>query len=81
MGEVERAEVDAVVSADGEVVIPREAVRGLSLVPGQHVLVRVTPQPARRNMYGVLAGRLTEVDANDIRRVRREVWADLATDP
>ena len=81
MGEVGRAEVDAVVSADGEVVIPREAVRDLSLVPGQHVLVQLTPRPTRRNMYGVLAGRLTEVDADEIRRVRREVWADLAADP
>ena len=81
MGEVERAEVDVVVSPAGDVVISRDAVRELSLVPGQHVLVRVTPQPARRNMYGVLAGRLTEVDADDIRRVRREVWRDLATGP
>ena len=81
MGETERAEVDAVVSPGGDVVIPRDAVRELALVPGQHVLVRVSPRPARQNMYGVLAGRLTEVDADDIGRVRREVWHELATDP
>lgn len=78
MGEVERAEVDAVISAAGDVVISRDAVRGLALVPGQLVRVQVTPRPTRRNMYGALAGRLTHVEEADIRRVRREVWADLA---
>jgi antitoxin component of MazEF toxin-antitoxin module len=81
VSEAERAEVDAVVGPAGDLVIPRDAVRQLELVPGQQVLVSVTPRRLRRNMYGVLAGRLSDVDQDDIRRVRREVWGDLAADP
>lgn len=81
MAEVERAEVDAVVSSAGDLVIPRDAVRQLALVPGQHVTVSVQTRRPRRNMYGALAGRLPDVDPDDLARVRREAWGDLAAGP
>jgi hypothetical protein len=80
VAEIGSAEVEAVVSPSGEVVISPEDVRQLALAPGQHVHVSVRPRPRRRNMYGILAGRLTDVDPDDIRRVRREVWGELAAD-
>jgi hypothetical protein len=80
VAEVESTEVDAVVSASGELVISPEAVRHLALAPGQHVRVAVSARPRRRNMYGVLSGRLPDVDLDEIRRVRREVWGELAAD-
>lgn len=78
--EAAHAEVDAIVSATGEVVIAPEDVRRLALVPGERVRVSVAARPRRRNMYGVLAGRLPDVDQDDLRRVRRSVWGELASD-
>lgn len=74
--EPERADVDAVVSPSGDVVIPAGQLSRFSLVPGQHVTVTLSSRPRRRNMYGVLAGRLRDIDPEDIRRVRRETWGD-----
>lgn len=73
MAEAGQADVDAVVSASGYVVIPSERLGRLSLTPGQQVRVTVTVQPRRQNMYGVLAGRLHEVEPAEISSVRREV--------
>jgi hypothetical protein len=53
VAEVESTEVDAVVSASGELAISPEAVRHLALAPGQHVRVAVSARPRRWNMYGV----------------------------
>jgi hypothetical protein len=75
-GEVQ-TEVEALVSESGDLVIPSESVRGFALVPGQHVLVSVHVLPGRRNMYGVLAGRLPDIAPEDIARVRQETWGDL----
>lgn len=79
MGEEARTEVEAVVSESGDLVIPSEVVRRLALVPGQHVQVSVHAGPPRRNMYGVLAGRLPDIAPEDIARVRHETWGDLAS--
>ncbi|MGH3710287.1 MAG: hypothetical protein ACRDRQ_19755 [Pseudonocardiaceae bacterium] len=72
------ADVDAVVTAAGDLVVPAEVVRRLSLVPGQRVHVTISPAGHRRNMYGALAGRLPDVSADEIAGERREVWGDLA---
>jgi hypothetical protein len=79
--EIDSVEVDAVVLSSGEVMISSEAVRHLALAPGQHLRVAVPARPRRRNMYGVLSSRLPDVSLDDIRRVRREVWGELAADP
>jgi hypothetical protein len=76
-GEAE-IEFDVVVSESGDLVIPWESVRPLALVPGQHVHVSVHARPARRSMYGVLAGRLPDVSPEGIARGRQEAWGDLA---
>lgn len=68
------ADVDAVVTPAGDVVVPSEVVRQLSLVPGQRVRVTISAAGHRRNMYGALAGQLPDVNADE----RREVWGDLA---
>ena len=80
MAEVRQADVEAVVSPSGDVVISSEDVQRLALAPGQHVRVTVTARPRRQNMYGILAGRLSEVDPEAIKRVRREVWGELAAE-
>ena len=77
-GRAARTEVEAVVSESGDLVIPSESVRRLALVPGQYVRVSIYAQPVRRNMYGVLAGRLADIAPDDIARVRHEVWDDRA---
>ncbi|MGI9001703.1 MAG: hypothetical protein ACR2GH_08540 [Pseudonocardia sp.] len=71
-------DVDAVVGADGTVVVPPEVVRGLALLPGQRVRLRVSPADRRKNMYGALVGTVHEVSAEDIAAVRRAVWGELA---
>lgn len=72
------ADVDAVVTAAGDVVVPPEVVRQLSLVPGQRVRVMISTAGHRRNMYGALAGQLPDVSADEIAEERREAWGDLA---
>jgi hypothetical protein len=67
-----------VVTAAGDVVVPSDVVRQLSLVPGQRVRLTISAAGHRRNMYGVLAGQLPDVSADEIVEERREAWADLA---
>lgn len=69
------------VTAKGDVVVPPEVVRQLSLVPGQRVHLTISAAGTRRNMYGSLAGRLPDVSAEDITNERRDVWGDLADGP
>jgi hypothetical protein len=72
------AEAEALVTPSGDLVVPSEAVRGLALTPGERVHVTVAATRHRRNMYGVLAGRLRDVSAEEIAEARRDVWGDLA---
>ncbi|MGH3981868.1 MAG: hypothetical protein ACRDST_04030 [Pseudonocardiaceae bacterium] len=72
------ADVDTVVTAAGDLVVPSDVVRQLSLVPGQRVRVTISTAGHRRNMYGALAGRLPDVSGDEIADERREVWGDLA---
>jgi len=62
VAEVGRADVEGMVSPSGEIVISASDVQRLALAPGQRVRVTVTAQPHRQNMYGILAGRLSDVD-------------------
>jgi hypothetical protein len=78
MGAEAETEVEAIVSESGDLVIPSESVRWLALLPGQHVHVSVHARPERRNMYGVLAGRIPDIPPEGIARVRQESWGDLA---
>ena len=70
---------EAVVSATGDLVIPSDSVRRLALAPGQHVQVVVSAPRRRTNMRGALAGRLPDISPEEIARVRRETWGDLAS--
>lgn len=70
-------EIDAVVTATGDLVVPSEVVRQLSLIPGQRVRLTVSAAVPRRNMYGALAGRVPDVSAEEIADERREVWGNL----
>lgn len=78
MSAISRADVEAVVTPEGSVVVPAEVVRELSLVPGQRVNVVVTPTPRRRNMYGALADKVPDVSPEEIADERRQAWGDLA---
>lgn len=78
MGTGSRADVDAVVTAGGDLVVPSEVVRQLSLVPGQRVRLTISAAGPRRNMYGSLSGRMPDVSADDLADERREAWGDLA---
>lgn len=73
-----KAEVEALVSPSEDLVVPSEAVRRLALTPGERVPVTVTAAKRRRNMFGVLAGRVRDVSAEEIAAVRREICGDLA---
>ena len=75
-----KAEVEALVTPSGDLVVPSEEVRGLALTPGQRVPVTVAAARRRRNMYGVLAGRVRDVSAEEIAGARREIWGELADD-
>jgi hypothetical protein len=66
-----------VVTATGDLVVPSEVVRQLSLIPGQRVRLTISAA-ARRNMYGSLAGRVPDVSTDEIADERREAWGDLA---
>lgn len=78
MSAASRADVEAVVTPEGSVVVPAEVVRGLALVPGQRVNVVVTAAPRRRNMYGVLADKVPDVSPEEIADERRQTWSNLA---
>jgi hypothetical protein len=78
--EIERADVEAVVSPSGDLVISADDVHRLSLAPGQHVTVTITARPRRRSMYGALAGQVRDIDLDRLKRIRREVWGELAND-
>lgn len=71
--------VDGVVTPAGDVLIPSQSVRRLALVPGQHVHVVVTAPQRRQNMYGVLAGTIPDLDPEELSRVRRDAWGELAS--
>jgi hypothetical protein len=68
------AEAEGTVAPNGDVVIPGSGLLSLGLVPGQHVRVQVVPPKARRNMRGVLAGKLPELTEEDFQTVRAEMW-------
>lgn len=72
------AEVEALITPSGDLVVPSEALRRLALVPGTRVHVTVRTPVRRRNMYGALAGRVPDVSAEQIAEARREIWGDLA---
>jgi hypothetical protein len=72
------AEIDAVITATGDLVVPSDVVRQLSLIPVQRVRLTVSAAVPRRNMYGALAGRVPDVSAEEIADERREVWGNLA---
>lgn len=78
MSATAKAEVEALVTPSGDLVVPSEAVRWLALTPGQRVPVTVTTTRSRRNMYGVLAGHVRDVSAEEIAEARREIWGELA---
>lgn len=59
---------------NGDVIVPGTALGPLGLIPGQHVRVQVIPSKARRNMRGVLAGKLPELAEEDFQAVRAEMW-------
>lgn len=67
-------EAEGTVAANGDVVVPSSAVAPLKLKPGQHVRVQVMPSKPRRNMRGLLAGKLPELTEEDFRSVRDEMW-------
>lgn len=67
-------EADGTVAANGDVIVPSAALAPLKLKPGQHVRVQVIPTKPRRNMRGVLAGKLPELTEEDFRTVRDELW-------
>ncbi|MGH3671863.1 MAG: hypothetical protein ACRDSH_14720 [Pseudonocardiaceae bacterium] len=71
-------DVDAVVTAAGDLVVPSEVVRQLSLIPGQRVRLTISATVPRRNMYGSLVGRVPDVSADEIVDERRAAWGDLA---
>lgn len=73
-----QADVEAIVTPEGNVVVPAEVVRQLSLVPGQRVNVVLTAAPRRRTMYGALAGKVPDVSPEEIADERRQAWGDLA---
>ena len=68
------AETEGTVAPNGDVIIPGAAVALLKLVPGQHVRVQVIPPKTRRNMWGVLAGKLPELTEDDFQAVRVQMW-------
>lgn len=78
MAQGSSADVDTVVTAAGDLVVPSEVVRQLSLIPGQRVRLTISTAAPRRNMYGSLVGRVPDVSADEITAERREVWGDLA---
>ncbi len=53
-------EAEGTVAANGDVVVPSAAVAPLKLKPGQHVRVHVISSKQRRNMRGLLAGKLPD---------------------
>jgi len=70
-------EVEGVVTPDGDLVVPSSAVRGLDLVPGQRVHLKVVP-PHRRRMRGALADSIPPVTEQEIHQVRQETWGEAA---
>jgi len=72
-------EVEGIVTPDGDLVVPSSAVRGLDLVPGQRVHLRVVPTH-RRRMRGALADSLPSITEAQIDEVRQETWGEAASD-
>jgi hypothetical protein len=76
-GQESSADVNAVITAAGDLMVPSEVVRQLSLIPGQRVHLTINAAASRRNMHGTPAGRMPDVSADEIADERREVWGDL----
>lgn len=74
-----RAEVDAVVSDEG-LVVPLSELESLDLVPGQqvHVTVSVTAIRRRKNMRGILAGKVRPITREEIKEASRDAWGEYA---
>ncbi|MGH3695139.1 MAG: hypothetical protein ACRDRX_14325 [Pseudonocardiaceae bacterium] len=72
------ADVDTVVTAAGDLVVPSEVVRQLSLIPGQRVHLTISAAVPRRNMYDRSPAGVPDASADEIADERREAWGDLA---
>ncbi len=70
-----RAEIDAVISDEG-LVVPLSELEALELVPGQRVHVTVTARKHRKNMRGVLAGKVSDVSLEEFDESSREAWGE-----
>lgn len=58
MSATAKVEVAALVTPSRELIVPSAEVRRLALKPSQRVPVTVTTARRRRNMYGILSGRV-----------------------
>lgn len=65
-------EVEAVVSDSGDLVVPAADLGQFSLVPGQRVPVTVAAPRRRKNMRGVLKGKVREVSLEDLEESSRD---------
>ena len=70
------ADVEAVVGADGSIVIPANAVAEHGLKPGEQVGVSLTPR-SRKPSRGLLKGRLSSLTEQQLRRARALAVEDL----
>jgi hypothetical protein len=69
-----KAERETTVTVDG-IVVPLSELG--DLVPGQRVRVNWMPtRKKRRNVRGVLAGKVRPITREEIKDVSREVWKD-----
>jgi hypothetical protein len=71
-------EVEALVTPSGDLVVHSDTVRQLALTPGERVRIAVLAPKRRQSTYGMLAGRVRDVSAEEIAEARREIWGDLA---
>jgi hypothetical protein len=73
--------VEAVVTENGDLLVPSSEVQGWALVPGQRVPLRgAPPHRRRRDMYGVLAGKVRDVPYEEFEEASREAWGEWARD-
>lgn|GEM_PF-6685398 len=69
---------EGVVTDDGDLVVPSAELERLVLVPGQRVPVTVTARRRRKNMRGVLAGKVRDISLEEIEESSREAWGEWA---